>query len=264
MSARLRSPVMTTVVGVDLAWGDRAASGIVVAAAGPDGAVVTASATVVDDDAIAAMVPDGPVVVALDAPIVVPNATGRRDCDAAVSRCFARFHAGTYPANRSIPWLAQPRAGRLAARLGLALEPGRARDRDARVALEVYPHAAAVVLFGLDRVLPYKPRRRRDLAERRTALSALLDHLEGLADADPGFDVAAGPRWPVLRTAVAGAATKAALDRVEDEVDAHLCAYVGVLAALQPGRLAVAGTPSTGAIVTPVTAELRRCLGAPP
>lgn len=240
-----------TVVGVDLAWGDRSSSGVTVV----EGDVVTASATVIEDDEIAAHVPDGPVVVAFDAPIVVPNETGRRPCDAAISRCFARFHAGAYPANRSLPWLREPRAARLAARLDLST----ALDAE-RVAVEVYPHAAAVILFELERVLPYKRRKGRSLEDRRAAFTSLVGALAALTERRPGLDATAGPRWTEMVATVAGAATQAALDRVEDELDAHLCAYVGVLLDRHPERCDVVGDPVSGAIVVPASPRTSPCL----
>ena len=248
----------STVVGIDLAWGMRARTGVCVA---EDGRVV-ASSTVVDDDAIVAQVPSGPCVLAIDAPIVVRNATGRRTCDAEVSRCFGPYHAGAYPANRSIPWLREPRAGRLADRLGAVLTPGSARRPDRRVALEVYPHAAMVVLFGLERILPYKRGRGRTLAVRRAAFERLCAGLEQLADAEVPLDVSTGPRWPALRAAVAGATIQADLNRCEDELDAHVCAYVGLLHARgSRGRTCVVGDPDGGQLVVPVTATIARCLG---
>jgi hypothetical protein len=55
-------------------------------------------------------------VAAVDAPLVVPNETGRRPCEALVGQWFARFGAGAYPANRGNPcFLPQPRGARLAA-----------------------------------------------------------------------------------------------------------------------------------------------------
>ena len=40
--------------------------------------------------------------VAIDAPLVVPNATGQRPVDRLVTRQYGRFHAGAYPANRRL------------------------------------------------------------------------------------------------------------------------------------------------------------------
>ena len=243
---------MTIVVGVDLAWSPRNTSGVVVVRDGR----VERSATVVDDDAIAALVPaTGPVVVAVDAPVVVPNETGRRPCDAEISRCFARFHAGAYPANRSIPWLAEPRAAGLAERLDLSLDPAASRAM-----VEVYPHPATIVLFGLDRVLPYKARRGRGLEDRRSAMQRFQRHLEGLVDLPHGLDVAAGPRWAELVAAVDAAPTRAALGRVEDELDAHVCAQVGVLLRADPALVDVVGDPADGAILVPASERTSPCL----
>ena len=243
---------MTTVVGVDLAWSARNASGVVVVRDGR----VERSATVVEDDAIAALVPAaGPVVVAVDAPVVVPNKTGRRPCDAEISRCFARFHAGAYPANRSIPWLAEPRASRLAERLGLSLDPAAERTM-----VEVYPHPATIVLFGLDLVLPYKARSGRGLEDRRSAMQALQRHLEELVELPHGLDVTTGSRWSGLVEAVDTAPTRAALGRVEDELDAHVCAQVGVLLRADPGLVDVVGDPADGAILVPSSPRTSPCL----
>jgi predicted RNase H-like nuclease len=243
--------VARTVVGIDLAWSPRNATGVVVL----DGRRVVASATVVPDDEIVGLVPDGPVLVAIDAPVVVPNETGRRPCDAAISACFARFHAGAYPANRSIPWLADPRAGQLADRLGLSTDPCAER-----AVVEVYPHAATIALFGLDRVLPYKRGRGRGVDDRRAALDELCRHLEELAGTTHGIDVAAGPRWAGLREAVTGAVTGADLGRVEDELDAHVCAQVGALLAADPALVDVVGEPAQGAIVVPASPRTSPCL----
>lgn len=39
-------------------------------------------------------------IVAIDAPLVVPNKKGRRIADDLVSKLFREYHAGAYPANR--------------------------------------------------------------------------------------------------------------------------------------------------------------------
>lgn len=240
------------VVGIDLAWGDRGRSGVVVLA---DGRL--RSSTVTSDDEIVATVPAGPVVVAFDAPLRVPNLTGRRPCDAAISRCFARYHAGAYPANRSLPWLAEPRAARLAERLGLAVD-----GDPERLAIEVYPHAATVVLFELDRVLPYKRRRGRDLESRRGAFRSLTEAIASLAEASPALPLASSDRWETLLRAVERAGSGADLDRIEDELDAHLCAYVGLLFDTAPSRCDIVGVPREGAIVVPASARTSACLSA--
>ena len=116
-------------LGIDLAWGERARTGL--AALDPSG-VLVASTSVVTDDEIAAFVqrwarvgPGDGLVAAVDAPLVVPNLTGRRPCEAQVSAAFGRFFAGAYPANRANPAFApEPRGARLARRFGWSIDPG--------------------------------------------------------------------------------------------------------------------------------------------
>jgi predicted RNase H-like nuclease len=119
-----------------------------------------------------------------------------------------------------------------------------------------------VVLFGLDRVLPYKRRSGRTLDDRRAAALGLTEAIAGLGAADLPLDVAAGPRWSGLVTAVADAPSQAALDRVEDELDAHLCAYVGALLMERPQACDVVGDPAEGAIVVPASPRTSPCLAA--
>lgn len=148
---------MVRPVGIDLAWGPRARTGLAVL--DEEGRLV-ASGTVVSDDDIAAFLgrwAPGEVVAAIDAPLVVPNRTGRRDCEAELGRLFGAYDAGAHPSNRSRPYFDPPRGQTLAHRFGWDLDPARPPGRGASVAIEVYPHPAMVTLFGLDRVLPVPP-----------------------------------------------------------------------------------------------------------
>ena len=59
-----------------------------------------------------------------------------------------------------------------------------------------------------------------------------------------------------IRRSVRAATTKAALARVEDRIDAVVCAHVGRLAAACPDRVRVLGTVGDGYILTPVTPQI--------
>ena len=163
---------MELCVGLDLAWGTRARTGV---AACDEAGRLVASASMVRDDEITAWLDrldrlDGrPVVVGVDAPLVVPNATGQRRAENLVQRAFGRFHAGAYPSNRANPLFDPPRAAVLAERFGWDPDPARAGTPERPTCLEVHPHAAVVALFGLDRVLPYKARSGRTPQSRRAA-----------------------------------------------------------------------------------------------
>ena len=232
-------------VGVDLAWGERNPTGV--AAVDPDGVLRHAGAAGSDDDVLAQVAPfvDGPCVVAFDAPLVVVNPSGNRPCEAALNRDFRRFDAGTHPANTGLAWFADGgRAARLASALQLDLDP---RSTSARKALEVYPHAASVALFGLAKTLKYKQKTGRDVAGLQSELLRLMDFIEGLDD----LTVTGSADWLALRTAVAHATRKSELRRAEDPVDAVLCAYIARYATARPDDVTIYGDPATGCIVTP-------------
>lgn len=104
--------------GLDLAWSAGNASGIAVV----DGAGhLLESATVSSDDEIASWLAphlSQLKVVAVDAPLVVPNMTGSRPVEAELSRAYASAHAGALPSNRCQPLFNPPRGEILDARFG--------------------------------------------------------------------------------------------------------------------------------------------------
>lgn len=237
-------------IGLDLAWGDRARTGVAVL---DDAGHLRHLGTASDDASVTEAVAgwlDRPCTVAIDAPLVVTNATGRRPCEAALAADFARFDAGPHPSNLSRPYFVpEPRGGRLARTWGLELDTGAGAGAPRR-AVEVYPHAATIALFGLGRILRYKHKPGRDLLLLRAELTRLLDLLESLADAEVPL-VLDHPEWRRVRETMGAATTKAGLRRVEDEVDAVVCAYVARLERHVPERLTRYGDAATGVIVTP-------------
>lgn len=242
---------MTTYLGIDLAWAARARTGL--AALDEDGRLV-ASTSVVTDDEIAAFVEthaSGTAVAAIDAPLIVPNATGSRVPEQLITREFGRYNAGAYPSNRSRPLFDPPRGETLCLRFGWDRDPGTPPGRDRSVAIEVYPHPAMVVLFALATVLPYKAKRGRSLDDLKAAFLSLLDHMEVACD-EP-LSLTSNARWAQVREAVASAGRFVDLDRVEDEVDAVLCAYLAWLWGSGSPAMRVLGDVESGYIVVPGT-----------
>ena len=236
-------------VGVDLAWGQEKPSGLAVLDA--DGRLVHVSAQGSDDAIVTALRPfaHGGCLVAIDAPLVVKNATGNRPCEAALNRDFARFDAGAHPSNTSKPEFAEgPRGARLAATLGLDLDPS---SRSPRRAIEVYPHPATVTLFRLGRTLKYKHKAGRPLAQLRSELLRLVWLLEGLEDSPLPLYLAEHQPWKELVAQVESAERKSDLRRAEDQVDAVVCAYVGMFAERLPDETTTYGDLRSGYIVTP-------------
>ncbi len=124
------------------------------------------------------------------------------------------------------------------------------------LAVEVYPHAALVATFGLSQRPVYKAGRGRSVETRRAGLTQVIGLLESLVDGPELFDVIANPRWSVLADAVDRAVRHLHLEAVEDEIDAHVCAYVARQFwrdQVDGGhRVRVLGEWSEGAVVTPV------------
>jgi len=236
--------------GVDLAWGQRARTGLAVL---DDAGRLLESASVRTDDEIMAFVDRHnavTLVAAFDAPLVVPNETGRRPCEALVGQLFARFGAGAYPANRGNPcFLPEPRGARLAAEMGWDMDPSTPPGIGRQACIEVYPHPAMVSLFPLDYVIPYKIKRGRGLPALKDAYEQLLNHLEGTCG--DVLALADSARWSILRSTAAGATRKSELDAIEDEIDAIFCAYLAWLWGTDQEQMVVLGDYATGYIVTP-------------
>jgi predicted RNase H-like nuclease len=164
--------------------------------------------------------PDAPGMVAVDAPTLIPNATGMRLCDRLAHKYFGKYHAGCYPANLGLPF-AQRTVG-----FGLSLEargfhhaPTIQPQQLGRFQIESFPHPAIVHLFHLDRILKYK---KGTVAERRLELARLRAYIcDRLPLLDPPLDVCRSaigiPEIPIKGTE---------LKAVEDQLDSIICAYI--------------------------------------
>lgn len=160
-----------------------------------------------------------PALIAVDAPTLIPNERGMRECDRLAHRYFGKYDAGCYPANRDRPFA----QGLI--EFGLALEKRGFQhaayltpQQEGRFQIELFPHPATIHLFRLPKILKYKKGR---LADRRAALTKLrslqLTTFPTLTPALP-LEEADLPLLPV-----GGKALKAA----EDQLDSLTCAYAG-------------------------------------
>lgn len=255
----------TRYIGVDLAWSARNRSGAAVLAGGPGGAELAEPPALLGGlEEIVGYIErhagEGPAIVAVDAPLWVPNAEGRRPAEAELTAAFRAYEAGAHPANRRL--LARDggavRGERLVAALAALGRPFRHVDRVAageggRLVTEVFPHPAMVAIFGLDRTLKYKARPGRGAGERLAAWAAYHAHLRGLGAADPPLR---GP-LPLLDADVA-ALRPARLKDHEDMADALFCAYIALYAhRWGAARCRTFGDMERGYIFTPVPAGMR-------
>lgn len=237
-------PVMSVNIGIDLAWSVRARTGL--AAVDEDGALVSSTSVVSDEQIDGWLAGLGlPVLsVAIDAPLIVTNPTGMRQCERLIGQSYGAYEASCHTSNLGNPHFNPPRAAVLAGRHGWHTDPAHRGDVATPVAIEVYPHAAMVGLFELGRTLKYK---KGPVPSRRTGMLAVLDRMEALAE----LALLGNPRWQQIRLAADGAQRQVDLKRVEDEVDAILCAHLAWLWHHRPGALEVYGDATDGYIIAP-------------
>ncbi|NKZ12709.1 DUF429 domain-containing protein [Mycolicibacterium septicum DSM 44393] len=232
-------------VGLDLAWGEKNQTGV--AAIDSGGRVLHVGVAQDDDDIAAAIEPyvSGDCLVAIDAPLIVKNPTGHRPCERDLNRDFQRFDAGARPAFTERPEFKHPRGARIASALGLDMDPSSLSNRRA---IEVYPHPASVVLFGLDKTLKYK---RGAFGDRQRELLRLMTFIEELDGATPRLRANRNVSWVELRKRIEAATRPGQLDRDEDPVDALLCAYIALYWYHRPEDVTIYGDYASGYIVTP-------------
>ena len=245
-------------IGIDLAWSERNGSGC--AELVWDSGELSLSRLDLlysMDEIVEWIAPQrGDWVVAVDAPLVVLNETGRRVADAEASRLYGRFEAGAYPTNLKLLG-ADHRGGRLLRALEehggeLVEEAGGIGGR--RSAFETYPHIVMVELFGLERTIKYKKGRDADKRQgQRQLCDAIREHLCS-ATADPRLriddlleEMLDDPE-PPLRGGV--------LKSHEDLLDGLVCAYTA--AWVDAGRpVQGLGEVGAGVMIAPEVRGLR-------
>ncbi|MEA5583690.1 DUF429 domain-containing protein [Nodularia harveyana UHCC-0300] len=164
--------------------------------------------------------PQEPAIIGVDAPTLIPNATGSRLPDKLTHKYFGKYHAGCYPANQNLPFAERT------VNFGLELEsrgfdhaPSIDPQKPGRYQIEVFPHPAIVNLFKLERILKYKKGR---INERRLELIKLQNYI---------FDILPTLTPPLCTLRLCGwlseiPTTGTALKATEDKLDSLICAYV--------------------------------------
>jgi len=254
-------------IGVDLAWSSRNPTGLAVLRW--NGSVATlveplpTAPLYTDDDIVASIrqsAAQGDVVIAIDAPLTVPNQTGCRPGETSLNAVFARFHAGAHPANRQR--LAGYNGGSVRgeelvsrlATLGIRHDAVIVPQWPTRQAFEVYPHPAMVVLFRLKRVLKYKAKPGIPHAQRLAAFRQYQHHLCNLGQSVPPV---------LLPEELLGEDHLAKQGRVlkiyEDQLDAVFCAYLALYYWWWgTARCRIFGDVERGYIVAPVDERVGR------
>ncbi len=240
-------------IGIDLAWSPKNQTGIAVLEGDKKRASLKHVSCVQTDEEILAVVKQyaalAPAFVAIDAPLIVSNKTGRRLAEALVAKQFAKYHAGAHPSNRTrfAAW-GGPRGetvSKLLEKAGFSHKPNARKHELSNVFFEVYPHPAMIVLFGLQTVIPYKAKPKRDYLLRWNAFEHYQQHMKKLEHKKPSLHIGS-----FLDARVRNLKGKA-LKNYEDQLDGIFCAYLAYYAWQFPEKCVVLGNMKQGYILTP-------------
>jgi predicted RNase H-like nuclease len=210
-----------------------------------------------------------PVLAFVDAPLVVTNPAGQRECETHVGKRFGRHWVSANTTN-----LASPRQAGVHLRERLVAAGWRYDDGLAgpptggRVVSECYPYTT---LVGA-RQFAFRPRpaykrkpRHMTMAqfwpERLKAWDEIVERLERLSTGDPPLDLTSHPATDALRTTPAAGKAQA-YKTAEDLLDAVICAWTAALWHRHPEDCAVLGPASrppdgrpVATIIAPVSAD---------
>lgn len=242
-------------IGLDLAWSPRNRTG---AAILEDHTLVAYSGVLGSNADIFAFVAPylqdgGPAVIAVDAPLRVPNETGRRHCDQALSAEWRRFEAGALPSNRRLlAFAGEVRGETMVAHFaqvhGFVESAPIPHQGQGRYICEIFPHPAHVHFFKLPKTLKYKARGNRTHDQRLAEFARYQQLLTTLQHATPPLHGATDLLATDL-TKLRGQALKAH----EDTLDAVTCAYTAsYLWHHGPMFTRVYGSVAEGHILTPL------------
>lgn len=240
--APVEVPARILIAGIDLAWGETKPDGVCLLEATRDCARVLDVGLQRGDPELLTWIKERvgheASLLAIDAPIVCPNATGGRPVDRETHRHFGRYHAGCHPAN--LTKCARP--ARLAAALvARGFTIGADWSMGPRLLAEVYPHPAMIRLFGLPQIVKYKRgpivRKRTEFQRLQTLITAVLARHFPKLELDDATRALLSSPW-----------TKP----IEDQTDAFFCALIGYWHWLYRGtRTQVLGDLTTGFLLVP-------------
>ena len=158
--------------------------------------------------------------IAIDAPLIINNQEGQRECEAQLNQVFRGAKAGCHPSNLTL----YPNAASVRAAEMLRLH-GFEHLGTKHFMLECYPHPSMVELFGWRERLLYK---RGSVGERKQGQIQLAQAILSLQAADVSL-VIEDPILESLQADYIGDLRGAAVKANEDRLDALVCLYIAAL-----------------------------------
>jgi predicted RNase H-like nuclease len=226
--------MVTTLIGIDLAWKSNTNhTGIAVLAA-TEGGVELIDYSMGDIRTLQGVVDyitthmTENTVIAIDAPLIIRNQTGQRPCETLIGQRFGRFHASAHTSNLKLyPDPNSMKLVELLGEYGFEHHPDLSKDRQrvGRWLFEVYPHAAQIVFFGLEQRIKYK---KGNLSQKRAGLEILRGLVRTRFPAGiPSLKL--NERLTVFLEQDLGQFQGTPLKAYEDVLDALVCAYIAAL-----------------------------------
>jgi predicted RNase H-like nuclease len=250
-------------VGIDLAWSPKNLSGVCVSEGEEKASVVCTDLLRTDSEIVeyvSSVVEERPCIIAIDAPLVVPNKKGRRIADELVTKFFREYEAGAHPTNRErlekFGGLRGETLVTLFEEKGFSHEPYFKPRSCVRVVMEVFPHPAQVVLFGLPKTLKYKFKKGRSKELVLSEFQKYLELLKTLKNKTPSLSLPGEFLEMDIRSM-----KRAELKHYEDILDAVFCSYIAQYYwywGLEKNH--IFGNKESGYIVTPVFPGMKHYL----
>jgi|SRR3989344_5490716 len=247
-------------IGIDLAWSEKNGSGVVVLKGDVNKAEFVCGNIFYSDDEILKFIEDNigdkKALISIDAPLIVPNESGRRLAEDLAGKLFRKYDAGAHPANRKrlSSWTGKIRGeeiSKLLSTKGFEHDPYIKKLEASRKFFEVYPHPSIVVLFKLDKILKYKNKPNRSYEFRWNEFKKYQNYLKSLKD----LSLPKG----VIDKNVKNLKGNALKD-YEDLLDGIFCAYLSYYTWKNPEKCAVLGNMKKGYILTPVFEDMQKQL----
>tara|TARA_R110002110_G_scaffold205066_7_gene417063 strand:- start:196040 stop:196780 length:741 start_codon:yes stop_codon:yes gene_type:complete len=187
--------------------------------------------------------------LAIDAPLIINNTHGARNCEQQLNAIYRSRWAGCHPSNLSL----YPNAGSvtLAEHLQDHAFEHLGKPGEQKWQLECYPHPSLIELFSLTQRLAYKKgnveQRKAGQAQLATHICTLQKNTRLSLTLAPVYDDIFNPQYiHSLRGQ--------ALKNNEDALDAVICLYIaGLYAVGQP--MQVFGETRSGYIVVPAASD---------
>lgn len=240
-------------VGIDLAWSENKSTGIAIIEGNRTKGELCYYGTITSNgdiiNKINEIVGNSNAIIAIDAPLIVPNEKGSRRVEKEITSKFGKYHAGAYSSSRSyiISTYGSIRGEKISKELELAsfhqspyLEP----FEEKRKFFEVYPHPAMVVLFGLNRILEYKKKKGRTYEARWNGFRTYQSKLKMLSEFSPSL-VNNG----IFDKEINGLKGNG-LKNYEDSLDAIFCSYIAYYMWANPKKCKIYGDMKEGYICT--------------